>query len=188
MISGLGELHLEVVVERLRREYGVAARVGTPRVAYRETITRRAEGENKFVRQLGPRGEYGHVKLVVEPVDRGGGFVYENRAATTEIPQEHAAAVEDGVGEAVERGVLSGHPLTDVRVQVVHGGPDGEAVGPVAVRSRTDDLCRGPGAGRVLRDAQVQTILRVHGHVGLVEDVGSGPNRAAAGLDGPGRA
>ncbi len=121
VISGLGELHLEVVVERLRREYGVAARVGTPRVAYRETITRRAEGENKFVRQLGPRGEYGHVKLVVEPVDRGGGFVYENRAATTEIPQEHAAAVEDGVGEAVERGVLSGHPLTDVRVQVVGG-------------------------------------------------------------------
>ena len=121
VISGLGELHLEIVVERLRREFGVAARVGNPRVAYRETITRRAEGENKFVRQLGPRGEYGHVKLVVEPVDRGGGYVYENRAAPTEIPQEHAAAVEDGVGEAVERGVLSGHPLTDLRVQVVGG-------------------------------------------------------------------
>ncbi len=125
VISGLGELHLEIVVERIRREYGVAARVGNPRVAYRETITRRAEGENKFVRVAGgpggPRGEYGHVKLVVEPVDRGGGFVYENRAATTEIPQEHAAAVEDGVGEAIERGVLSGHPLTDVRVQVVGG-------------------------------------------------------------------
>ena len=125
VISGLGELHLEIVVERLRREFGVAARVGNPRVAYRETVTRRAEGENKFVRVAGgpggPRGEYGHVKLVVEPVDRGGGYVYENRAAPTEIPQEHAAAVEDGVGEAVERGVLSGHPLTDVRVQVVSG-------------------------------------------------------------------
>ncbi|HEU0033981.1 MAG TPA: elongation factor G [Kofleriaceae bacterium] len=125
VISGMGELHLEIVVERLRREFGVKARVGHPQVAYRETVTRRAEGENKFVRVAGgpggPRGEYGHVRLVVEPTDRGGGYVYENRASSTDIPQEHAPAVEAGVTEAVERGVLAGHPLTDLRVQVVGG-------------------------------------------------------------------
>src|SRR5436190_22223901 len=82
VISGMGELHLEIVVDRLQREFGVRARVGKPQVAYRETLTRRAEGENRFVRQTGPRGEYGHVRLVVEPVDRGGGVIYENRAST----------------------------------------------------------------------------------------------------------
>ena len=121
VISGMGELHLEIVVERLKREYGVRARVGHPQVAYRETVTRRADGENKFVRPVGPKGEYGHVRLVVEPTDRGGGYVYENRAPSGEIPSEHAPAVEAGVTEAVERGVLVGQPLTDLRVQVVGG-------------------------------------------------------------------
>ena len=125
VISGMGELHLEIVVDRLRREFGVKARVGNPRVAYRETITRTAEGENRFVRVAagpnGPRGEYGHVKVVVEPTDRGGGYVYENRASISDIPQEHAPAVEAGITEAVERGVLAGHPMTDLRVQVVGG-------------------------------------------------------------------
>ncbi|HEY5950390.1 MAG TPA: elongation factor G [Kofleriaceae bacterium] len=121
VISGMGELHLDIVVDRLRREFGVNARVGNPQVAYRETVSRRAEAENKFVRQLGPRGEYGHVRLVVEPTDRGGGYVYENRASTSDIPQEHAPAVEAGVAEAVERGVLAGRPMVDLRVQVVGG-------------------------------------------------------------------
>ncbi len=121
MISGMGELHLEIVVDRLRREFGVKARVGNPQVAYRETVTRRAEGENKFVRQLGPRGEYGHVRLVVEPTDRGGGYVYENRAPASDIPSEHAPAVAAGIAEAVERGVVVGFPMTDLRVQVVGG-------------------------------------------------------------------
>ena len=125
MIAGMGELHLEIVVDRLRREYGVKARVGRPAVSYRETITRRAEGENKFVRVAagpgGPRGEYGHVRLVVEPTDRGGGYIYENRASQTEIPSEHAPAIEAGVTEAIERGVIAGYPMTDLRVQVVGG-------------------------------------------------------------------
>ena len=121
VISGMGELHLEIVVDRLRREFGVKARVGNPQVAYRETVTQRAEGENKFVRQLGPRGEYGHVRLVVEPTDRGGGYVYENRASASDIPTEHAPAVAAGVAEAVERGVIAGYPMTDLRVQVVGG-------------------------------------------------------------------
>ena len=125
VISGMGELHLEIVVERMRREFGVKARIGNPQVAYRETVTRRAEGEHKLMRASsrlgGPRGEYGHVQLVVEPTDRGGGYVYENRASTSEIPQEHAPAVEAGVAEAVERGVLAGHPMIDLRVSVVGG-------------------------------------------------------------------
>ncbi len=125
VISGMGELHLEIVVDRVLREFGVRARVGNPQVAYRETVTRREEGEHKFVRIVGStggaRGEYGHVRLVVEPTDRGGGYVYENRAPATEIPGEHAPAVEAGVTEAVERGVLSGHPMIDLRVQVVGG-------------------------------------------------------------------
>ena len=125
ILAGMGELHLEIVVDRLRREFGVRARVGAPQVAYRETVTRRAEGEHKLARLAGslagPRGEYGHVRLVVEPTDRGGGYVYENRASTSDIPQEHAPAVEAGVTEAVERGVLAGHPMTDLRVQVVGG-------------------------------------------------------------------
>ncbi|MEP6866614.1 MAG: elongation factor G [Deltaproteobacteria bacterium] len=125
LLSGMGELHLEIVVERLRRELGVKARVGKPQVAYRETVTRRAEGENKFVRVAGgpggSRGEYGHVQLVVEPTDRGGGYVYENRAPQTDIPSEHAPAIAAGVAEAVERGVIAGYPMTDLRVQVVGG-------------------------------------------------------------------
>src|SRR6185436_12563633 len=126
VISGMGELHLEIVVERMRREFGVKARVGNPQVAYRETVTRRGEGEHKLVRAggtraSGPRGDYGHVQLVVEPTARGGGYVYENRASTSEIPQEHAPAVEAGVAEAVERGVLFGHPMIDLRVSVVGG-------------------------------------------------------------------
>ncbi|MEO7732798.1 MAG: elongation factor G [Kofleriaceae bacterium] len=125
VISGMGELHLEIVVERMRREFGVKARIGNPQVAYRETVTRRGEGEHKLMRASsrlgGPRGEYGHVQLVVEPTDRGGGYVYENRASTSEIPQEHAPAVEAGVAEAVERGVLAGHPMIDLRVSVIGG-------------------------------------------------------------------
>ena len=124
VINGMGELHLEIIVERIRREFGVAARIGKPQVAFRETVTRRAEGENKFVRPemgAGPKGVYGHVRLVVEPTDRGGGYVYEHRAPEADIPREHARAVEAGVTEAVERGVLVGYPMTDLRVQVVGG-------------------------------------------------------------------
>jgi len=125
VISGMGELHLEIVADRLRREFGVNARVGNPLVAYRETVSKRAVGENKFVRVVpssgGPRGEYGHVRLVVEPTDRGGGYVYENRASSSDVPTEYAPAVEAGVAEAVERGVIAGYPMTDLRVQIVGG-------------------------------------------------------------------
>lgn len=125
VISGMGELHLEIVVDRLLREFGVKARVGNPQVAYRETITRRAEGENEFVRvghsPGGPRGEYGYVRLTVEPTDRGGGYIYENCASSSDIPAEHAPAVAAGIAEAVERGIVAGFAMTDLRVQVTGG-------------------------------------------------------------------
>ncbi|HEY1557067.1 MAG TPA: elongation factor G [Kofleriaceae bacterium] len=121
IVSGMGELHLEIIVERLRRELGVRVRAGAPKVAFRETVTRRAEGENRFIRPEGIKGSYGHVRLVVEPTDRGGGYVYENRAPHSDIPREYSPAVEAGVTEAVERGVLAGYSMTDVRVQVVGG-------------------------------------------------------------------
>jgi elongation factor G len=121
VIAGMGELHLEIIVDRLRRELGINARVGQPQVSYRETITRRAEGENRFVRVAGPHSDFGHVRLVVEPTDRGGGYVYENHAPEADIPREHAPAVEEGVTEAAQRGVLAGCAMTDLRVQVVGG-------------------------------------------------------------------
>ena len=115
----MGELHLEIVVDRLRREFGVKARVGNPQVAYRETVTRRAEGENKFVRvAAGPGGPAASTATSSSWSSRptaAAGYVYENRAPPSDIPQEHAPAVEAGVTEAVERGVLAGHPMTDLR-------------------------------------------------------------------------
>ncbi len=121
VIAGMGELHLEIVVERLRRELGVNARIGRPTVAYRETVSRRADGENQFGRTLGGIGQAGHVRLVVEPMDRGAGYVFENHAPITELPRQHVPAVREGVDEAVERGVLAGYTLTDLRVSVVGG-------------------------------------------------------------------
>ena len=120
----MGELHLEIVVDRLRREFGVkrprrqpAGRL--PRDGHPPRRGREQVRPRRWARR--PAGEYGHVRLVVEPTDRGGGYVYENRAPASDIPQEHAPAVEAGVAEAVERGVLAGHPMTDLRVQVVGG-------------------------------------------------------------------
>lgn len=121
VIAGMGELHLEIVVERLCRELGVNARVGRPAVAYRETVTRRADGENQVSRTVGGKGQAGHVRLVVEPTDRGTGYVFENCAPISELPKQHVPAVREGVDEAVERGVLAGFAMTDLRVSVVGG-------------------------------------------------------------------
>jgi elongation factor G len=121
VIAGMGELHLEIVVERLCRELGVNARVGRPAVAYRETISRRADGENHVSRSVGGKGQAGHVRLVVEPTDRGTGYIFENCAPISELPRQHVPAVREGVDEAVERGVLAGFAMTDLRVSIVGG-------------------------------------------------------------------
>ncbi len=121
IISGMGELHLEIIVDRLLREFKVDASVGKPQVAYRETVRKAAEYEYKHVRQTGGRGQYGHVVLRVEPLGRGKGFEFVDAIKGGVVPREYIPAVEKGVREAMERGILAGYPLVDVRVTLLDG-------------------------------------------------------------------
>jgi elongation factor G len=121
LISGMGELHLEIIVDRLLREFGVGARVGAPEVSYRETITEIAEGEAKFVKQTGGRGQYGHVVLRLEPMPSGTGVQFESRILGGTIPKEYIGPVEQGVRDAAYGGILSGSPVTDVKVTLLDG-------------------------------------------------------------------
>ncbi|RDV80522.1 elongation factor G [Ammonifex thiophilus] len=121
IISGMGELHLEIIVDRLRREFKVDVNVGKPQVAYRETITRPAKAEGKYIRQTGGRGQYGHVWLEIEPLPRGSGFQFHNKIVGGVVPKEFVPAVEAGVREAMENGVLAGYPVIDVSVSLVDG-------------------------------------------------------------------
>ncbi len=121
VISGMGELHLEVFVDRLRREFGVAANVGKPQVAYRETIRQSAEGEAKHVKQSGGHGQYGHVKLRIEPAGEGEAFEFKNGIKGGAIPREYIPAVENGVREAMQSGVLAGYPMGNVKVTLLDG-------------------------------------------------------------------
>ncbi|GMV07956.1 MAG: elongation factor G [Gemmatimonadota bacterium] len=122
IIAGMGELHLEIIVDRLRREFGVEANIGRPQVAYRETIRNRAENvEGKFVRQTGGRGQYGHVVINVEPGTPGSGFVFEDKIVGGVIPREYINPVEQGIREALENGILAGYPVIDVKVELVFG-------------------------------------------------------------------
>ncbi|MBI2615690.1 MAG: elongation factor G [Gemmatimonadetes bacterium] len=122
IISGMGELHLEILVERMRREFKVEANVGRPQVAYRETIRQAVqEVTGKFIRQSGGRGQYGHVVINLEPVEPGHGFVFEDQIVGGVIPREYIGPVEQGVKEALENGVLAGYPVVDVKVELVDG-------------------------------------------------------------------
>ena len=121
IISGMGELHLEIIVDRLLREFNVGANVGKPQVAYKETIRRAVEHEGKFIRQTGGRGQYGHVYLKVEPQPAGGGFEFVDAVKGGAIPREYIPAVEDGVEEALESGPLAGYPMVDVKVTLLDG-------------------------------------------------------------------
>ena len=121
LISGMGELHLDVLVDRMKREFTVHANVGKPRVAYRETIQRPVRVEGRFVRQTGGHGQFGHVWLEVEPQTRGGGFVFEDRIVGGAVPREFIPAVRNGVREALDNGVLAGYPVVDVKVALVDG-------------------------------------------------------------------
>jgi len=122
IISGMGELHLDVLVDRMLREFRVQANVGRPRVSYRETITRSVPKLNyKYVKQTGGHGQYGHVVLALEPVDRGNGIIFEDKISGGTIPREYIPAVEKGVREAAESGVLAGYPITDIKVQLIDG-------------------------------------------------------------------
>jgi len=121
LISGMGELQLEVIVTRLLREFKVTAKVSRPRVAYKETITSSARGEGRFVRQTGGRGQYGHVCLEIEPLQRGTGFEFVNRIQGGVVPREYIPAVETGVRESFAEGIIAGYPVVDVRATIVDG-------------------------------------------------------------------
>ena len=121
IISGMGELHLEIIVDRLLREFKVGATVGKPQVFYKETIRRASRVEGRFVRQSGGRGQYGHVWLEVEPMEHGGGYVFENKIVGGSIPREYIPAVDGGIKESLLNGVLAGYPVIDVKVALVDG-------------------------------------------------------------------
>ncbi|MDW8032828.1 MAG: elongation factor G [Aquificaceae bacterium] len=121
LIHGMGELHLEIIVDRMKREYGIEVNVGKPQVAYKETIKGKATAEGKFIRQTGGRGQYGHAVIDIEPLERGQGFIFENAIVGGIIPKEYIPAVEEGIKEAMQNGVLAGYPLVDVKVRLFDG-------------------------------------------------------------------
>ncbi len=119
-ISGMGELHLEIIVDRLKREFGVEANVGKPQVAYKETIRKSARGEGRYIKQTGGRGQYGHCKIEVGPAP-GQSFVFENDISGGSIPREYIKPIEDGIREALDRGIMAGYPVVDVKVRLYDG-------------------------------------------------------------------
>jgi len=121
IIRGMGELHLEIIVDRLKREFNVEATVGKPQVAYKETLTRSADGEMKYAKQTGGRGQYGHAKIHVHPAEPGTGYVFVNEIKGGAIPKEFIKPIDEGIKEALTRGVLAGYPIDDVKVELYDG-------------------------------------------------------------------
>jgi elongation factor G len=121
IISGMGELHLEIIVDRLQREFKVESNVGKPQVAYKETIKKKVKIEGKFVRQSGGKGQYGHVWLELEPLEQGQGYVFENKIVGGVVPREYIAPVDAGIQEAMKNGVLAGYPLIDMKATIIDG-------------------------------------------------------------------
>jgi elongation factor G len=121
LIYGMGELHLEIIMDRMAREYGVRANLGKPQVAYKETILLSAEGEGRYIRQTGGRGQYGHCRVIVEPLKRGQGFAFLDKLKSGAIPKDFIPPIQEGVKEAMEAGLLAGFPLTDIKVTLVAG-------------------------------------------------------------------
>ena len=121
IIGGMGELHLEIIVDRMKREFGVDANVGKPQVAYKETITKPSQGEGKYIKQSGGRGQYGHVLLRLEPKDRGTGYEFKNEVTGGSVPREYIEPTNKGIQESLERGFLAGYPMTDIAVALYDG-------------------------------------------------------------------
>jgi elongation factor G len=121
IIAGMGELHLDIIVDRLKREFSVEATVGKPQVAYKETLTRSADGEMKYAKQTGGRGQYGHVKIHLFPGEPGTGYIFENETTGGSIPKEFIKPIDEGIKEALTRGVLAGYPIDDVRIELYDG-------------------------------------------------------------------
>ncbi|MBI1860020.1 MAG: elongation factor G [Deltaproteobacteria bacterium] len=149
IISGMGELHLEIIVDRLLREFKVDANVGKPQVAYRETITKKIEMEGRYIKQTGGRGQYGHVWLKIEPLKPGGGFVFENEIVGGVVPREFIPAVEKGIKEALDSGVQAGYPVVDIKAAIFDGSyhdvDSSEIAFKIAASMAFKDGCRKAG-------------------------------------------
>ncbi len=179
IISGMGELHLEIIVDRMKREFGVEANIGRPQVTYRETLRKTVkEVEGKFVRQSGGKGQYGHVVLTLEPLAPGSGFVFEDATKGGVVPREYIPSVEKGLREAMGTGVLAGYPVVDVKATLTFGSYHDVDSSEMAFRmaaifgfrrgaqsrsgdSRTGDACGGGNAGRVRREYYGRSLLVV---------------------------
>jgi elongation factor G len=171
IIAGMGELHLEIIVDRLKREFKVEANVGKPEVAYREAISKKVEAEGKFVRQTGGHGQYGHVKLEVSPGERGSGFVFDNDIVGGLIPKEFIPSIEKGAREALYRGILAGYQVLDVKVRLYDGsyhevdssGPAFEIASSMAVQ----DACKRAGI-HLLEPVMKVEVVTPEGNMGDV--------------------
>ena len=150
IIQGMGELHLEIIVDRLLREFKVEANVGKPQVAYRETITKKVSQEGKYIKQTGGRGQYGHVWLDIEPLEPGSGFQFENKIVGGVVPREFIPAVEKGVKEALDNGIQAGYPVVDVKVALTDGSyhdvDSSEIAFKIAASMAFKDGCKKAGA------------------------------------------
>ena len=121
VIAGMGELHLEIIVDRLKREFSVEATVGKPQVAYKETVTKAAQGEGRYVKQTGGRGQYGHAKIRLIPRKPGDGYLFDNQIVGGTIPREFIKPIDQGIQEALTTGVLAGYPMDDVLIELYDG-------------------------------------------------------------------
>ena len=134
LLRGMGELHLDIIMDRMSREFGVEANLGKPQVAYKETIQAPAEGEGKYIRQTGGKGQYGHCRIAIEPLARGGGFVFEDRTRGAVIPREFIGDVETGIREAMEAGLVAGFPMTDLKAVLLDGSYHEVDSSPIAYK------------------------------------------------------
>ncbi len=163
LIGGMGELHLEILVDRLQREYGVSANVGKPQVAYRETLGGSSEAEGRYIRQTGGRGQYGHVKIRVQPLGRDGGFEFVNAIVGGAIPKEFVPAVESGVREAMEAGTLAGYAMADVKVELFDGSfhevDSSEMAFKIAGSMAFKEACRRAGVLLLEPVMRVETVV-----------------------------
>ena len=159
IISGMGELHLDIIVDRMRREFKVEANVGAPQVAYRETIRKMIEQEGKFVRQSGGRGQYGHVYLRIEPREAGSGYEFENAIVGGAVPREYIPAVDKGVQEAMQGGVIAGFPIVDVKVTLYDGSYHDVDSSEMAFKI-AGSMCFKEGAGKA-RPVLLEPVMKV---------------------------
>ena len=176
IIAGMGELHLEIIVDRLLREFKVEANVGAPQVAYKETIKKAVDQETKYARQSGGKGQYGHVKIHVEPNESGKGYEFVNAIVGGAIPKEYIPAVDAGIQGAMNAGVVAGFPVVDVKVTLYDGSyhevDSSEMAFKIAGSMAFKDACRNSRRGQIIQLEARPGAQQIDAHVPLAEMFG----------------